>query len=106
MHINLRLLYLYLFSFVGLLITVIGCTRLVTLGLKTYIFTNSDYYYFAKPLMVDGTIPPRNEDEQRKEQEASTRANREREAAEAIAMIVVGFPLFLYHWSLIQKEKK
>jgi len=56
--------------------------------------------------MVDGTIPPRNEDEQRKEQEASTRANREREAAEAIAMIVVGFPLYLYHWSLIQKEKK
>ena len=33
-------------------------------------------------------------------------ASRERDAARAIAMILVGLPLWMYHWSVIKKDKK
>ena len=42
MKFSLRLLYLYLFSFVGLLITVIGSIQIIDLGLKTYVFKVSE----------------------------------------------------------------
>lgn len=42
MKIDLRLLYLYLFSFVGLFIVVIGSIQLVNLGIKTFVFKEAD----------------------------------------------------------------
>jgi len=39
---NIRTLYLYLFSFVGLLILIIGSIQLIDLGLKVFIFTDAD----------------------------------------------------------------
>ncbi|MBI5019261.1 hypothetical protein HZB58_03235 [Candidatus Gottesmanbacteria bacterium] len=44
MKINVRLIYLYLFSFVGLLTVVIGSVRLVDLGLKVFVFPDADRY--------------------------------------------------------------
>lgn len=32
------------------------------------------------------------------------RSNRERQASESIAWIIVGLPLYLYHWRIIKKE--
>ena len=34
------------------------------------------------------------------------RSNRERSAAQAIAMILVGFPIYLFHWTRIKKDRK
>lgn len=110
MNINLRLLYLYLFSFVGLLIAVIGSVQIVDLGLKTFIFRNADreYYQYAPRIAPDGTAVPveTNEQELKTEQQAMLLSNRERETANALAMILVGIPLYWYHWRLVQKEKK
>ena len=112
----IRKIYLYLFAMIGLVLVVIGVVRLVGLGLKTYVFTNADTYYeypMARPvkMMTSDTntkeefVQPTKEeveDYNRKQQAA----NREREAAESIAFIVVGFPLYLYHWAIIKKDKK
>lgn len=32
--------------------------------------------------------------------------NRERQASQAIAMILIGLPVWLYHWSVIKRDKK
>lgn len=113
MNINLRLLYLYLFAFVGLLITIIGCIRLVDLGLKTFVFTNAEKYYYSVPKIAPESgreFTPeeiqKQEADMQRDQEMSIKSNRQREAAGALAMIVIGLPLYLYHWHLIQKEKK
>ncbi|KKR72655.1 hypothetical protein A3A55_03430 [Candidatus Roizmanbacteria bacterium RIFCSPLOWO2_01_FULL_40_14] len=111
---SIRLLYLYLFSFVGLLITVIGLIRLVELGMKVYIFQGADQYsYYSAPVSKEpGTenFSPeelkQREEEQKKQQEEENTRNRQREFSGAISMILVGIPLYLYHWKTIQKENK
>jgi hypothetical protein len=99
---SLRMLYLYLFSFVGLLIVVIGSIQMVNLGLKTFVFKDVDKY----EIYVDKTVPAmeRESDEVIKtRQENETRRQRERELVSSLSMIVVGLPLYLYHWKTIQK---
>ena len=104
MKMNLRLLYLYLFSFVGLLIMVIGSISLVNLGLKTFILKDADTYESYPVVSPDGqkTISPA---EDKAFQMRNIQRQRERDLAQAISMIAVGLPLYLYHWKTIQKEK-
>jgi hypothetical protein len=110
----IRKIYLYLFSLVGLVLVVIGCVDLVNLALKTYIFTAADQYYsypVAAPAPVGksatATVPMAPSDAQMKSyQDMQTKSNRESTAANAIAMIIVGVPLYYYHWRVIQKDKE
>ncbi|OHA49315.1 MAG: hypothetical protein A3A80_03795 [Candidatus Terrybacteria bacterium RIFCSPLOWO2_01_FULL_44_24] len=115
----IRVIYLYLFSFVGLVLITVGMVRLVDLGLKVYIFKKADqvliypeYPYPAKPA-PDGTtneLTPeergRLKQEQLEYQTKQQEAEKERTAANALAMIIVGAPLFLYHWRTVQKDKR
>ena len=101
MKINIRLVYLYLFSFVGLLTVVIGSVRMVDLGLKVFVFTESDRYEYAAPKMPDE--PPVDEQAIREQARRDQTRNRQREFSNAFAMMVVGLPLYLYHWKTSQK---
>ena len=108
MKFNIRVLYLYLFSFVGLIITVIGTARLIDLGLKVFVFKNADMYVsYPKPQLPDSKeVPEQSEQELQKFQEQETNRQRQRETASALSMIIVGAPLYLYHWKSIKIEKK
>ena len=113
MKLNLRLLYLYLFSLVGLLVFVIGAVRAIDLGLRVFVFKEADRYIFVSPPSVyeeGGKISSEEaklrQETDLKNQENNTKRERQREAAGAIAMLLVGFPLYKYHWGLIQKENK
>jgi hypothetical protein len=110
-----RKIYLYLFSLIGLVLIVIGCVQLVNLGLKAYIFTAADQYYSYPvaalvPQSVGGvstTVPAQPTDAEMKAyQDEQTKSQRESAAAEALAMIIVGVPLYLYHWRVIKKDKE
>lgn len=119
----IRTIYLYLFSLVGLVLVVIGSVRIVDLGLKAYVFKNADqvlmYPEGPRPIGLEKSgaisaekekeISPEEEGKYKKEQEEyqkkELRSRRERDAAGAIAMILVGSPLFLYHWKLVQRKK-
>ena len=107
MKFNLRLLYLYLFSFVGLLIVVIGSIQMVNLGLKTFVFKNADsYFYNAMPVLPKsdpGYIDPET---LKKQQEEQIKNQRQNDFAWALSMMVIGTPLYLYHWKTIGKESK
>ena len=118
MKFNIRLLYLYLFSFVGLLITVIGSTSLVSLGLKVYVFNNADIqdyqnYREIKPMperTPEGedfiALPEVSEEERAAGLLKEATKRRQREVSNSLSMIIVGIPLYLYHWGTIKKEKK
>jgi hypothetical protein len=102
----IRRIYLYTFAFVGLLLVIIGGVRLVNLGLRALIFTKADVFYdYPSPKPI--TAPAKgeemtqpNEEEVAAFQRNQTTSRRERDAAGALAMIVIGAPLYLYHWRL------
>lgn len=103
----IRKIYLYFFALIGLVLLVIGFVRLVSLALKTYVFTRADIYYVypvPRPLTSELQEPSPEEIEDYQNKERISR--RQREAAESLALIIVGFPLYLYHWGIIRKERK
>lgn len=106
MKFSLRMLYLYLFSFVGLLITIIGAVQIVDLSLKTYVFRVEEYSYYPEPVMSDSVSRGPSEEEMKKRYEHEQENQRKRQMSTALAMIMVGFPVYLYHWSTIRKETK
>jgi hypothetical protein len=105
MKVNIRLIYLYLFAFVGLLVTVIGCIRLVDLGLKVMVFKDADKYEYVAPVKMEGRAEVDPVEEKARMEREQTR-QRQRELSGSVSMIVVGIPLYLYHWKTIQKENK
>lgn len=114
----IRTIYLYLFSLVGLVLVVIGLVRIVDLGLKALIFTKADEVviypsYPMRPVVSEikesQPTPEELAEYERKQaesQRAQETSNRARTASSALAMIIIGTPLFLYHWKTIQKDKK
>lgn len=104
MKFSIKLLYLYLFSFIGLLITVIGAVQLVDLGIKVFVFKGADRYDYSYPAKIAGPdgkeIKQTDEEiaEQKRMQLTETTRQRQRQASTAVSMILVGFPLYLYHW--------
>ena len=105
MKFNLRLLYLYLFSFVGLLIVVIGSIQMVNLGLKTFIFKDIDKYEIYPSTPIKGELPVEDPKLTQERQDREMARQRQRDLVNSVSMIAVGLPLYLYHWKLIGKEK-
>lgn len=99
----------------GLIIAVIGIIRLIDLGMKIYVFQGADQYsyYETRPIMEpgkEGALTKEEQEqyniEQKQRQEEENKRNRQREFSGAVSMIVVGVPLYLYHWKTIQKENR
>ena len=113
-----RAIYLYLFSLVGLVLITIGLVRIVDLGLKTYIYKKADqaYIYHEYTIKVrapgeEAQVLTKEEQEEYDEkraaaEEANREGRRQRTASNSLAMIIIGTPLFLYHWKTIQKDKE
>lgn len=111
----IKKIYLYLLALIGIVLVLVGGVKLINLGLKTFIFTEAEQFYpYPSPKPV-----PTIRDDAGKEiiyeepspeelveyYEKSTRSRREAEAANSLALIIVGLPLYLYHWNIIRKEK-
>jgi hypothetical protein len=112
-NLTLRKSFLYIFATVGLVISIIGGISLINLGLKSYVFTKADNYcynYSIAPMTdKDGrTIEQTKEqqDAQTKQCEEQRAATKQSQAANAIAMLIVGLPLYGYNWMVIRKENQ
>ena len=126
-------LYLYFFSALGLVLVIIGAIRFIDMGLKTFVFTQADqqlrYYYPLPPAPVSlEKISQLSEEDQglseeerqllksfleeyKKMKEKSEKidplvAKRQRDASINLSLIIVGLPLYLYHWRTIRRENK
>ena len=108
---NIRNLYLYLFSFIGLLIVVFGAIQLVDLALNTFVFPEADLYgeYPRYPGDVQGELSAAEQAEYEAElaqyTQAEQRRARQRQLSSALAMLAVGLPVYLYHWRTITRER-
>jgi len=132
-HPLVRTIYLYLFALVGLALLTIGAVRFVDMGLKAFVFTKAEelerLYQKMPPMMP---YPPERieelqEGEALSEDEKATikrwaadykdwrerrskidpvTARRHRDASINLAMILVGLPLYLFHWRIIRRETK
>ena len=104
MKFSLRLLYLYLFSFVGLLITIIGSIQILDLTLKTYVFRVSEYTYYPEATPVESGKPKVDPAEVARRNQEEQSNQRKRQISSSLAMILVGAPVYLYHWKTIKSE--
>ncbi len=110
----IKKIYVYLFSMVGLILMIIGSVSLVNLALKTWVFKNADsvhIYPYEKPIVKEGTDIETEEEKEAREaemieyRESELKSRREQQASNAVAMILIGLPLFAYHWRLARKEE-
>lgn len=106
----IRKIYLYLFALVGLIMITVGSARLVNLALKVYVFPEADRYYeYPMPRSVEpkeGETPQPDPKELEEFNKKQARSQRQRELSESLAWIIVGLPLWLYHWSVIKRERE
>ena len=129
----IRIIYLYIFAITGLVLLIIGGVRFIDMGLKAFVFTAADEeqrFYIKQPPMPmypmekiediqDGgeltaqqkeaierwLVDYETWEEQREEVDPIT-SQRHRDASINLAMILVGAPLYIYHWGTIRKESK
>ena len=110
----IRIIYIYIFSLVGLVLLVIGSVRLVNIALQTYVFTKADqsvvYPYYRPIIPEEEKLTEEERKEQQEEQlrheKEERQSRRQRTASESLAMIIIGTPLFLYHWQLAKKDRE
>ena len=115
-NLTLRKVYLYLFAIIGLVLVIIGAVSFVNLGLKKYVFTKADYpcYNVMAPIYDKNgqalSVTPAEErkqvEQQEKQCEEQKSADKQRQAASALAQLIIGIPLYLYHWMVIRKENQ
>ncbi len=130
---SIRILYLYVFALVGLMLAAFGSVRLLDLGLKIYVFKKADItqnYQGIPPyppitinqktddIKYSETITPEQkaaldswiiefknwQDSQKKIDYLAS--SRESTASNSLAMILIGLPLYFYHWMIIKKEAR
>jgi ferritin-like protein len=111
----LRSIYLYTFSAVGLILIIIGSVNIIDILLKATIFKQADVYYsypYAYQPIKGGEEQISKEErekimeEERKAQEMNSKNERARKLSNSIAMIIVGSPLFIYHWKILRKPEE
>ena len=128
---TIRTVYLYLFSAIGLILLIFGVVRFIDMGLKATVFTQADTVArLQQNQLTSPRVPTVNleryedSDEVTEEELESLRrmiedyeaqkeewegldrytARRQEEASINLALILVGFPLYLYHWKTIKKD--
>ncbi len=113
----IRTIYLYLVAFVSLMMITISVSDAVNVGIRTWIFPESDRYVIdcpmepalLKPSDPEAT-PPIDPaircDNMRKNEEFQRTTQRQRDITRDISMLIVAIPLFAFHWVLVQKERK
>lgn len=108
MKLNIRFLYLYTLTFIGLVLMVVASISLIQLSINTLVFKDADRYYEPRPY-YDNEDKEQAEKQFQIEKEAADKElvrNRQRSLSNGVAMLVVGTPLYLYHWRLIKTEKQ
>ncbi len=132
-HSIVRTIYLYIFALLGLIFTIIGTVRLVDMGLKLFIFTKAEEQQrisYKQPMgdpymfrMVEGVQKEDGFTEEEKQlakdwledykewkEEADNidyaDIRRHQDAASSFSFILVGLPLYFYHWKIIKTETR
>ncbi|MBD3251952.1 hypothetical protein GF380_05915 [Candidatus Uhrbacteria bacterium] len=115
----IKTIYFYLVSLIGLMMVVLPTADLVNIVLKTTIFPKANMEEYRELPCPDRIIkaPDGETDEQyqsRVERCERSRVNEterlairlQKDIVRDLSFLVVGIPLFLYHWITIRKDRK
>lgn len=121
----IRNVYLYLVSLITLIMMVVSCAQLINLALITWVFPKADssyLYYGPKPaptsmrapdekrtpeqIATDDARAQKQWEEDKQHSEEQRIAQKYRDLVQNISFLLVATPLFLYHWSVIRKDRK
>ncbi len=129
----IRTVYLYLFSIIGLALVAIGGVMFADMGLKTFLFTKAEdperisqeyNYYGAVPVALERMEEFQEGAELTDKEKAAVKSwyqdykrwqearrevdylasRRHRDASRNLSFIIIGLPLYLYHWRIIKRE--
>lgn len=103
---NMRNLYLYLVSFVSLLMIIIGI--IITVQTVTDVIFPTNYYY--ESIAPEKTEQLSEEDKTKyDENQTKFQENRmvesKKNVVKSLIVVIVALPTFAYHWRKIEKEK-
>ncbi len=128
---SIRNFYFYLVALIALMMIVWGTANLINLGLTTWVFKTADKAddwappvpYMITEMKADETVARCAEkcdltvDEKQQiqnwladyknwqnQQGIMKVARKQKNAVRDISMLVVGIPLFLWHWKIVSKE--
>lgn len=113
-------IYLYLVSFVALMMVVFSFGDIINIVLRTYIFTKADQNMYYGPVApcpaelpaeptgtakVKADYPCLSQAEQEKQNANNISAQRQRDLVRDISFLIVGIPLFAYHWRIVRRKE-
>jgi len=112
-----RNLYLYLVCGITIIMILIASIMLVRVALDTYVLKIDTPRYFHSICDAPKVVGPETvflEGEELEECEARAKEqareeltnNRKNDVSEALAMLLVAFPIYWFHWRVIQKDHK
>ena len=112
---KLRSIYLYLVSFVALMMIIIGLIFTVQ-NITDAIFPTNYNYYETFPIgktanMTEEELKKYEESQKINEQnqkmnEQNQRTESKKNVAKSVAVVIIALPTFAYHWRKIEKEKR
>ena len=103
---KLRSIYLYLVSFVTLMMILGGLIFTVQNVMDVIFPTN--YYYETYPIEKEGNLSVEEKEKyeaNREREEENRRTESKKNVAKSIAVVAVALPTFLYHWKKVEQEK-
>jgi hypothetical protein len=131
-HPLVRTIYLYLVALLGLVLLIVGGIRFMDMGLKVFVFTEAEKeetLYLRQPPVPcelyrvqdledgeEGQLSAEEKEmlrrwlsdyedwQERMDQLDPVVARRQKEASRNLAMVLVGLPLYFYHWRIIRRE--
>lgn len=104
---RLRNVYLYLVSFVSLMLILIGL--IFTIQNLTDLLFPTNYYYDTLPIDKNRQMTEEEKkayEESQRKSEQNQRTERSKNVAKSTSVVIVALPSFIYHWRKIEKEKK
>jgi glucan phosphoethanolaminetransferase (alkaline phosphatase superfamily) len=104
---KLRNIYLYLVSFVSLMMIIGGL--IFTVQNITDVIYPTNTYYEPYPVDKGNTLTEEEKklnEENKKKYDENRRMDSRKSVAKSVAVVVVALPVFAYHWRKIEKEKK
>lgn len=111
---NIRIIYLYIVSFITLMIIIGGLINLSSCVARYFFPTNYYAYSYAEPAKIDSAVIDENnsqdnstsQDEYYKQQIENDKISALRDVFTSIITVVIASTLYGYHWRLVQKERE
>jgi len=116
----IKTVYFYLVSLIALMMVVFSTADLINLCLKTWVFTKADMDQYKQPscaVSVYKDPSTKETDEQYNQRlkacedtyvnpDEARAIRNQQDTVRDLSFLVVGIPLFLYHWITVRKDQK